>query len=114
MIIEQYTPTKTIIASGSIFTFDSEPLRIKFRGDLELEFTFVDDSTKGQKIETEISSTYLKIITYNANGIGATTAPMLIAQNDQNNDKEVYLSFGFNKFGNSFLCHYTIFETKIN
>lgn len=113
MVIQKSTTTKNIIESGSVFTFKREPLRIKFNEELDLEFNFITDQEKGNKIETEVGKDgkYLKIILYNAKGIGSTTEPLFIAQDDKNN-KQTHLSFAFSESGDSFLCHYTIFQTR--
>ncbi len=107
------TTTKNIIDSGSVFTFKSELLRIKSTDKIEMEFNFLKDPDQKQKISTEIGEEgkYLKVLIYNAKGIGATTEPLLVGHSDDNK-KNIYLSLSFQESTESYLCNYTIFEDK--
>lgn len=110
------TETYNIIAAESVFTFKKEILSINFTNGigelLRINFNFLSDIQKENKIEsrpsTDLSS--LDITVFNAEGIGGTSEPLKIAESA--NNKEMFISFSFNKFTESFLVQYTIFEEK--
>lgn len=114
MSISKSTTTQDIIDSGTLFTFKREPLLIETKTDLKFQFNFITNLDKGNKIETELGEDgkYLKILIFNAKGIGSTTEPLLVAQDDRDQNKKTLLSFGFSESGDSFLFHYTVFQTK--
>lgn len=126
-IVKQETPEHFIIASGSAFTFKNEPLKLEFNLDsnfqhqvdvgdkLRLEIHFLNDVNQGQKINGEVVTEnqvqVMKISVYNVDGIGGTTTPLLIAENNTTN-KKTFISIGFQKAGDSVLTNYTIFLEK--
>lgn len=124
--IKQTTQTKNIIASGSVFTFNLEPFILEFDTEpitlrntppnnsrLVIQFHFVENKEKGRSIDGTPSDDgqYFKIEIYNAKGIGGTSTPLLIAEDDLTR-KKTYLSLSFQETGDSFLCNYTIFLEK--
>lgn len=125
--IKQNTPNHNIVASGSIFTFKSEPLKVEFDFESELknsvsssqkltiEFNLVTDTDKGRSIEsepaTDTSGEFLKIKIYNAEGVGGSSEPIPIYKDDTTG-KITHLSFSFQGFSDSYLFIYTIFQDK--
>lgn len=110
------TQTTNIIASGSVFTFKSEPLRFEIESRLVIELHFVDEKDKGRSIEggpakDQNGKEYLRLSVYNPEGMGGTTSPLTISQDDTTH-KKTYLNLAFHRHSDSILCHYTIFEEK--
>ncbi len=117
MDIKQSTSEYNILASGSVFTFKSQPLRIEFADgsvQYKIEFHFLDNSDKGQKVDCfptkdENDQEILQVNIYNAQGAGGTGEPISILQQDS---KNTFISIGFQKYTESFILTYTVFRNK--
>jgi hypothetical protein len=115
-ITEIKTENYNIIGNGSVFTFKSEPLKIKINTgvsaeDLSFEIIFLDNPEKNNSIDFEIINenkpqSFLKIKIFNVKSFGSTVEPLSVAEE---NGKKIYLSLSFNKHSDSFLCSYTFF-----
>lgn len=82
-----FSGSKEIISTGSVISFNSEPITIKLfeetRQIVALKFIFKQDSAiKGQSLSTEVVNDELQLILFNFdNPIGTgTTKPMNFAQ----------------------------------
>ena len=92
-----FSGSKEIISTGSVISFNSEPITIKLfeetRQIVALKFIFKQDSAiKGQSLSTEVVNDELQLILFNFdNPIGTgTTKPMNFAQYGK---KTLYLHF---------------------
>ena len=120
-IIKYSTSSYNILATGSCFTYELEPMKIEVsRGgdiqkssDINIEFSFVEDDSKGKEFESKpsIDGNYLEVKIYNAKQGAVTLKPIFISQDDGNH-KKAYLSFSVSLHIDFYLCNYTIFEEK--
>lgn len=106
------TDKYNIPGSGSVIILKEDFVRIEIDSHLIVEFHFVEDETKGQSItSSSVDNKYLKVLVYNAKNMGATTKPVVVAEDDITK-KKILLSLAFQKYEGSVLCHYTFFSEK--
>ncbi len=116
--IKTTTENYFIVADGSVFTFKKEKLIIEFSNNagninFKIHLFFLTNTDKGQQIESRVPEDreHLDVTVYNAAGTGGTTTPLQITS-DNDTKKNMYLSFSFQQFTESFLVNFTIFEDK--
>lgn len=125
--IKQQSGDYDIVASGSLFTFQSKPLSIEFTDDpaltaalsrvevenLNLQIHFLQDPEQDGVIKSEIITlNTIRISIYSTKILaGGTSSPLKIAENKKNT-KKMFISISFQKISDSYLCHYTVFINK--